>query len=309
MTALPLTGKVALVVGAGGGWGRGCALRLAAAGAAVVACGPTASRIDATVGQVRDGGGRAEAVVLRPDAVDTARAAVDRTVAAYGSVDILVNAAGYRRDGAVTDLTGPDVERTVGAQLLAPLYCTRFAAAAMVAQGRGGRIVTVSGGAAVRATPGQSVHAATKGGVVAASLAWAEELAPHGITVNCVRGGVSSEGSRSLIESIRRATGPADDRVLGFFPAEESAELVVWLATPAAAGVTGRFIGIDGATVTVWGPAPLESTVESAEPWTPAVFTERLGPLLRGRADSLADVSPGMRVKARSTRRTGGNAT
>jgi hypothetical protein len=179
----------------------------------------------------------------------------------------------------------------------------------MVRQGRGGRVVTVSGGAAVRATPGQSVHAATKGGVIAASLAWAEELTPHGITVNCVRGGVSSEGSRTLIEAIRRARGPADDRTLGFFPAEEAAELVVWLATPDAAHVTGRFIGIDGNVVTVWGPATLESTVESTEPWSPAVFTERLGPLLGRRTDSLADVSPGMRVKAGSKRHTGGNAT
>ncbi|HEX5116157.1 MAG TPA: SDR family oxidoreductase [Pseudonocardiaceae bacterium] len=309
MTAFPLAGKVALVVGAGSGWGRGCALRLAAAGAAVVACGPTASRIDATVRQVRDRGGRAEAVALPADTFDSARAIVDRTVAAFGSVDILVNAAGYRREGAVVDLTEADVERTVGAQLLAPLYCTRFAAAAMVRQGRGGRIVTVSGGAAVRATPGQSVHAATKGGVIAASLAWAEELAPHGITVNCVRGGVSSDGSRTLIEAVRRSRSPADDRALGFFPAEEAAELVVWLATPEAAHVTGRFIGIDGNTVTVWGPAPLESIGESTEPWSPALFTKRLGPRLGRRADSLADVSPGMRTKIGWEQHTGGNAT
>lgn len=308
MTAA-LAGKVALVVGAGSGWGRGCALRLAAAGAAVVACGPTASRIGATVTQVREEGGRAEAVALPADTFDSARTVVDRAVAAFGSVDILVNAAGYRRDSVVADLTEVDVERTVGAQLLAPLYCTRFAAAAMVRQGTGGRIVTVSGGAAVRATPGQSVHAATKGGVIAASLAWAEELAPHRITVNCVRGGVSSEGSRTLIEAIRRARGPADDRALGFFPAEEAAELVVWLALPDAAHVTGRFIGIDGNTVTVWGAVPLESTVESAEPWSPTLFTERLGPLLGRRTDSLADVSPGMRVRTGSKRKTGVDAT
>lgn len=306
--ATPLTGAVALVVGAGSGWGRGCALRLAAAGATVLACGPTASRIVETVRLVREAGGHAQGLAMPADTFDAARSVVARTIAAFGAVDILVNAAGYRRDRRVTELAEADVERTVSAQLLAPLYCTRFAADAMIRHGMGGRIITVAGGAAVRATPGQSVHAATKGGVVAASLAWAEELAPHGITVNCVRGGVRSEGSRTLIDRIRQdrldngLDVPADDGDLGFHPAEEAAELVVWLATPDAAHVTGRFIGIDGGTVTVWGAPPLESTLESTESWSATALTERLGPVLRRPVTTgLADVSPGMRIKTRAT--------
>ena len=127
------------------------------------------------------------------------------------------------------------------------------------------------GGAAVRPFHGLSVHGATKGGMLAATWTWAQELEPFGITVNAVRGAVRTPGTETRIAEIRRQLAerglpvPSSNSELGWFEPEEAAPLVVWLALDSAAGVTGQFIGIDGGKVTIWGLAAIEAQVYDAQ--------------------------------------------
>jgi NAD(P)-dependent dehydrogenase (short-subunit alcohol dehydrogenase family) len=302
-----MDGKTAVVVGGTSGWGLGAARGLARAGAKVIVNGTDRERTEGAVESVREFTSQVRGVSAMADDPDAAEALINAAVETFGSVDILVNSAGAKFGGTVAQLERKDVERTIGAQLMAPIYCTRFAAEVMIRQGRGGRIINVAGGAAIRGVRGQSVHAATKGAIVAASLSWAEELWDHGITVNCVRGGVQSRGAQPVVAAIRRGMArrglavPNDDRELGFFEPDDAAQLVVWLASERAAGVTAQFLGIDGPTIRVWSLVTPEDTLTTAGTWTVDSMDEHLRPVLlriteQRRADAgLGDISGALR--------------
>lgn len=150
---------------------------------------------------------------------------------------------------------------------------THYVAQAMVRSQVRGRIINMSGGAAVRPLFAESLHCATKGGLLAATWTWALELEPYGITVNAVRGGVRSTGTAPLIARIRHQMaernlpGDISDRQLGFFEPEEAAPLVVWLASDSTAGITGQFVGIDGPKLTVWSLPALEAQIYHHQGW------------------------------------------
>jgi hypothetical protein len=110
--------------------------------------------------------------------------------------------------------------------------------------------------------PNTSAHAAAKGGVGSATWSWAEELKPHGITVNCFRGGVRSPSMSDFMTNLRAEVEragpgqPTTPKDLGFHEPSEAAPIIVWLATDEAASVTGCYFGLDGPLLTFWQPAP-----------------------------------------------------
>jgi NAD(P)-dependent dehydrogenase (short-subunit alcohol dehydrogenase family) len=274
-----LSDRVGVVVGASGGWGQGTSRALAERGARVVACGRSAERLAPLVDAITSGGGSAVACVAQADEA----AGADRIVAAaletFGGIDILVNTTGGKVPSSIQDCTDDAFDYSVQTQLRAPFVVTARVARHMIQAGRGGRIINLCGGAAVRALPGESLHAATKGAVLAATFCWAAELEPFGITVNAVRGGVRSPGTAELIRTIRRRLGDAGseivtDRELGFFEPEEGAPLIVWLASDAAAGITGQFIGIDGPKLTVWAQAQTSVELLNRGGWSVADLTD-----------------------------------
>jgi NAD(P)-dependent dehydrogenase (short-subunit alcohol dehydrogenase family) len=275
--------EVAVVVGSSGGWGRAIAKALAVQGTAVVVNGRSPSAVADAVDEIRALGGRAEGVAVPAQTMDAAAQIMDMAVSAYGRLDILVNSAGVKRAMALVEITEESFEEAVGVQLAAPFYCSNAAARRMIEQGTGGRIVNLVGGAALRAVPNKSQHAATKGGVLAATLTWAAELAEHGITVNAVRGAVSTPGTRQQIEDARvadarRGAGRArpSDADLGFFPPEDAAALVVWLVSAGAADVTGRYFGIDGPVLSVWDVGNVVLELHHDTVWTAESIDDRV---------------------------------
>lgn len=186
----------------------------------------------------------------------------------FGRLDILINSAGRKRFTLLPDITEETMRHTFESQLYVP-FCTARVAARVMTQNGYGRIINMAGGASYRGYRGMSEHGATKGAIVAATYAWAVDLKDAGITVNAVRGGVKSEGTRRQIEYLRqrRGTGCATDEELGFFPPEVAAELVVWLASREAGHITGRYLGLDGIRLTVeQGPRSVSVFAEHA--WT-----------------------------------------
>ncbi|KAA0011836.1 SDR family oxidoreductase [Billgrantia pellis] len=238
------SGKVAMVTGGSRGIGAANARRLAGEGAAVAL---TYANGEAQAQSVVDGivsvGGRAMA--MRADNRDAAalEAAVERTVAELGGLDILINNAGIFPSGTIEEATLEELDRTIAINLRAPVVT---AMAAVRHMPEGGRIITIGSNLAVRVPwPGISLYAMSKAGLVGLTKGLARDLGPRGISVNVVHPG-------STDTDMNPADGELSDpqRSLMAIPryneADDVAGLVTWLAGPEGRSVTGAEFTIDG---------------------------------------------------------------
>ena len=258
-----LDGKVAVVTGSGRGLGRAYAAALARAGASVVVNDVDGDAARAVAEEI---GGVAE--VCPVGSSEAADALVARAVEAFGRLDVMVTNAGVLRDKVLWKMTDEDFDVVVHTHLRGTFTCARAAAVRMREQGEGGRIVVVGSPAGQFGNFGQTNYAAAKAGIVAFARTWALELARAQITVNAI---VPTAWTR-MTETIPiyaplagRDEFPAQVRqehALG--PPEDCAPLVVFLASEAAAGVTGQAIGIGGDRLTLYSH-PAEVAFELRE--------------------------------------------
>jgi NAD(P)-dependent dehydrogenase (short-subunit alcohol dehydrogenase family) len=239
---LELTGKRALVTGAGRGIGKAVALRLAQEGAQVALLARSRDQLEATAAQLA---GRS--LVVPADTIDDAavRAAVDVVVGAWGGVDVLVNAAARPASSApvpaLADLEDDALRTEVETKVLGYLRCARAVAPHMTAQGWG-RIVNVSGLNA-RAT-GNLVGTVRNVAVAAMTANLAEELGPHGVNVTTVHPGITvTERTPADV-----AAAPAGNRIGRLVTADEVADVVVFLCSPRSVAVTGDAVAAGGGT-------------------------------------------------------------
>ncbi|MCG8927277.1 SDR family NAD(P)-dependent oxidoreductase [Lentzea sp. CC55] len=277
---MELSGKVAIVTGAGRGLGRAYAEALARNGAKVVV-----NDVDAIAQEVAAGIGGV-AVVAPVGPAETADRLVATAVEEFGRLDVLVANAGVLRDRVLWKMTDDDFDTVVGVHLRGTFTCARAAAVRMREQGTGGSLVLVSSPAGQRGNFGQTNYSAAKAGIAAMARTWALELARSGIAVNAVVPVAATEMTRTipafapLIEESERTGAPLPDWVRrdeGLGTVEDAAELIVYLASDAARGVTGQAIGIGGDRLALWSH-PAEKHVEFATGgWTAAAIAERFG--------------------------------
>ncbi len=273
MTDDLLGGKVAVVTGAGRGLGLAYAKALAGAGASVVVNDVDA---DVAAGAVAAIGGKAVAHVGAVGSAEVADELVARAVAEFGGLDILVTNAGILRDTVLWKMSDEDFDAVVGVHLRGTFTCVRAAAIRMREQGRGGRIVCVGSPTGQVGNFGQTNYAAAKAGIVGMVRTWALELARADITVNAVIP-VAATGMtetapflKPYVEALQ-AGQPVPEfarRELSFGPPEDVAGLVVFLASDAAAEVSGQAIGLGGDRLALWSH-PAETVVEFSDGgWT-----------------------------------------
>lgn len=236
-------GQVAVVTGAGRGIGAGCAVGLAEAGAHVLAVARTAADLDATVAQVRELGGSAEAVVC--DVTDTA--AMRRTFEGFGRIDILVNNAGMGIAGGLLDYADDDVRRMIDLNCTSAVFVAQAAARTMLTQGSG-VIINLSSTFGKNGRPRHTVYSASKHFIEGFTKSAAVEFAPHGIRVVAI--GPTAIDTPMTHDRLRDPVIGAD--LLARIPMGRFGQVVdcvgavVFLASPAAALITGTTIMVDG---------------------------------------------------------------
>ena len=246
MATSSLAQRSAFVTGAASGIGREIALTLAGNGAAVAVADQNLDGAEAVAADINGAGGRALAV--RVDVTDSSQvgAGIEAAAAEFGSLDILVNVAGFGFNSPIVEMLEDDWDRVLGVNLKGQFLCSQAAARRMIAQGTGGRIVNIASTAANNARYAGGAYCAAKAGVVQLTKVLALELGEHGITVNAVGPGFTE--TPATVES----SDEYRDNFLAQVPAGRSgrtsdiANAVLFLASPSAEYVNGQVIYVDG---------------------------------------------------------------
>ncbi|MDE2618791.1 MAG: SDR family oxidoreductase [Sphingomonadales bacterium] len=241
-----LGGKVALVTGAGGGIGRAAALAFARSGAAVMVSDVNEAGGQETVAMITAAGGRAAFQRCDVSKADEVKTLIAQTVAVFGGLDCAFNNAGINR---VTDDQYDDEiwARDIGVNLTGVMMCMREESAVMLERG-GGAIVNTASINGLVGNGAQPAYTAAKHGVVGLSRHGALRWAKAGIRVNAVCPGVIETPMTAPLTA-----NPEIRKVMDALTpmgrmgsADEIAEAVVWLCSPAASFVTGHAMVVDG---------------------------------------------------------------
>jgi NAD(P)-dependent dehydrogenase (short-subunit alcohol dehydrogenase family) len=237
--------RVILITGGAGGIGRATGERFAAGGDVVVSA-------DRSPDDLAELGG--DSIVVDVARVADCERMVSETVQRHGRLDVLVNCAGVWVEGPTAEMTEEQWDRTIDVNLKGTFFACRFAIAHL--EGTGGSIVNLSSDAGLVGTVETAIYNASKGGVSLLTRSLALELAPRGVRVNAVcpndvdtpmlagqardYGGDDPDGYLAAL----LANYPQQDRSR-FIRPEEIAVLIVYLASPEAAPITGACIPID----------------------------------------------------------------
>jgi len=248
MSLFDLSGRVAVVTGGNGGIGLGMAEGLAAAGASVVLAGRNAGKGAAAVKQIAQAGGKAEFASVDVTSEASCRALIDDAAGKHGRLDILINNAGTNIRKAPDLLSLAEWHSVIDTNLTSAFVCTHAAHPHMLKAG-GGKIINIGSMLSIFGTSFAPAYAASKGGIVQFSRACATAWAKNNIQVNAVLPGwIDTE----LTRGARREVEGLHERVLARTPAgrwgipQDFAGIAVFLASPAAAFVTGTAIPVDG---------------------------------------------------------------
>lgn len=255
-----LKDQVALVTGAGQGIGRASAIALAEAGATVVAVDINPTTAQETADAIAAGQRRSLAVQADTGSVPDIQRMVDRAVAEYGRIDILLNNAGVTRRADIMELTEADWDRIHRVNAKGVFFCLQTVARTMIPR-RSGRIINIASIAGKGyAGTSNAAYAASKGAVISLTKTAAQQLGQHNINVNSVcpgvtrtalseanlrvraeKAGVSIEEMEKIRASVIPLRRPNDP--------EDIAAMVVFLASPGARNVTGQNYNVDGGII------------------------------------------------------------
>ncbi|MBP3610998.1 MAG: 3-oxoacyl-[acyl-carrier-protein] reductase [Lachnospiraceae bacterium] len=241
-----LTGRSALVTGAGRGIGRAIAVALAKAGAdvAINYAGNEAAAKETETLCAECG---VKTLVIKADVsnAEDCRAMIDQVKDTFGKIDILVNNAGITKDKLMIGMSEADFMDVINTNLKGSFLCMQMVSKLMIKQ-RYGRIINLSSVVGLHGNAGQVNYAASKAGVIGMTKSAAKELASRNITVNAVAPGMIDTDMTAVISD------KAKEAMLSSIPAgragkpEDVANVVAFLASEEAAYMTGQVVSVDG---------------------------------------------------------------
>ncbi|MES2713855.1 MAG: glucose 1-dehydrogenase [Pseudomonadota bacterium] len=268
MDTVSLAGQVAIVTGAGSraegvGNGRATAIVLARRGARVLLMDVEADWMDATARAIADEGGTSASIAGDVTRAADCQAAVERALAEWGRLDILINNVGISGPpGNAVDVDPEAWDHAMRVNVASVMLMSKYAIPAMRAQGAG-NIVNLSSIAGLQGGHKGLLYATTKGAIVQMTRAMAAHHGPEGIRVNCVAPGyvfTPMVAVRGVDEAGRRARAEAT-LLKTEGTAWDVAEAIAWLVSPAARWITGQTIPVDAGTsagqTSLASPAPL----------------------------------------------------
>jgi 3-oxoacyl-[acyl-carrier protein] reductase len=243
MSNLPLSGEIALVTGASRGIGAAIADELAALGATVIGTATSESGAKAIGDRLAAHGGHGR--VLNVSEAESIDALIEGIAKEIGAISILVNNAGITRDNLLMRMKDEDWQAILDTNLTS-VYRTSKAVMRSMMKARKGRIINIASVVGVTGNAGQTNYAAAKAGIIAFSKSLAKEIGSRGVTVNVVAPGyIATDMTKDLPEDAKQALmGQIALGRLGE-PAD-IARAVAFLASPAAAYITGETLHVNG---------------------------------------------------------------
>jgi len=240
-----LTDQIALISGASRGIGQAIALALGEQGATVIGTATSEAGANSISEVLQKAGIKGEGKVLNVADSDSVSECLKQVSSDYGAPDILVNNAGITRDNLLIMMKDDQWDDIINTNLTSIFRMTKAVIRAMMKK-RNGRIINISSVVGATGNPGQTNYAAAKAGLVGFSKSLAREIGSRNITVNTVAPGfIDTDMTRELADEQREnLTSQIPLGRLG--SAEEVAAAVVFLASPAAAYITGETIHVNG---------------------------------------------------------------
>ncbi len=240
-----LEGRIALVTGASQGIGRACALELAKAGATVALAARNAAKLTEAVQEIQAAGGQAAAFTLDIASEESIKAEARAVLERFGKVEILVNNAGITRDGLMLRMKRADWDDVLATNLTGTFLLTQALLSPML-KNRWGRIINISSVVGRTGQAGQVNYAASKSGLIGLTRSMAREVASRGITVNAVAPGYIETPMTAVLNEEQRKAMMAQIPLGRPGTDAEIAQCVAFLASDAAAYITGHVLDVNG---------------------------------------------------------------
>lgn len=240
-----LQGRIALVTGASQGIGRACALELAKAGCTVALVARNENKLAETASEIEAAGGQAAVFALDVASEDSIKTGAKAILERFGKVEVLVNNAGITRDGLVLRMKRPDWDDVIGTNLTGAFLLTQSLLGAMM-RNRWGRIVNITSVVGRTGQAGQVNYAASKAGMIGMTRSLAREVASRGITVNAVAPGYIETPMTAVLDEKQRGAMIATIPLGRPGSDIEIAQCVAFLASDAAAYITGHVMDVNG---------------------------------------------------------------
>lgn len=240
-----LQGRIALVTGASQGIGRAVALELARSGAVVGLAARNQAKLDEAAAEIKAAGGQAEVFAMDVASEEAIKAGARAVLDRFGKVEIVVNNAGITRDGLMLRMKRADWDDVISSNLTGAFLLTQALLAPML-KNRWGRIVNLSSVVGRTGQAGQVNYAASKAGLIGFTRSMAREVASRGITVNAVAPGYIETPMTAVLDEKQRAAMLAEIPLGRAGTAEEVAQAVAFLASDAAAYITGHVLDVNG---------------------------------------------------------------
>jgi NAD(P)-dependent dehydrogenase (short-subunit alcohol dehydrogenase family) len=271
-----LSGRVAVITGAGRGIGaslarimaaEGCALVVNDLGVAMDGSGEDAHPAQAVVDEIIAAGGVARASFADVSDHDAAAGILETALGEFGRLDVLVNVAGILRDRMIFNMSEEEWDAVIRVHLKGTFNTCRHASAYWRKERRGKyRIINFTSGSGLHGAPGQPNYAAAKLGIVGFTYSLANALGHYGVTANAIAPGAATRMTASIPDERRRNLGFAGDDPRR--SPDNIAPPVVYLASEASDWLTGRVIGASGYRISLYSNPEMIREIASPVPWS-----------------------------------------